>query len=1125
VILNTNVNGIAEPALLNQFFWDPDRSVISDVNEFRSHLPTLYSLQRCRGSPIFHATLAFLMRSRILTSLLITLAAAVSAAPQATKSEAIEQKRVEQKQPQNKSQEEEKKEEHGMQYRLIGPFRGGRSLTATGIPGDPTTWYFGATGGGIWKSTDGAITWKSVFDHEHSSSIGSLAVAPSDPNVLYAGTGEACIRGNLAQGDGVYKSVDAGKTWKNVGLKDSRAIGKLIIHPTNPDIVYVAALGHPYGPNAERGVFRTTDGGKTWQKVLYVDENTGAVDVTFDPHNPHILFATTWQVRREPWTLTSGGPGSGIYRSIDGGDTWKKLDGDGLPEPPYGRIGVAVAANSTRVYALIEAKQGGLYRSEDGGDTWQLINPDDRFTQRAWYYMHIFADPKDANTLYILNVDFHRSTDGGHTFNKVKVPHGDNHGLWIDPTDPQRMIASNDGGATVTRDGGAHWTPENNQPTAQFYHVIADTRFPYYLYGAQQDNTTVAIASRGSEGNIDREDWYPVGGGEAGYIAPDPRDPLIVYAGDYQGNITRFDKHTGQLRNITNYPVLSDGRGAAVLEHRFQWTAPLLISPHDPNVVYHDGERIFETSDSGTHWTAISPDLTRNDKSKQQPSGGPITIDDTGTEYYDTVFAIAESPLEKGLIWAGTDDGLLQLTRDGGKTWTNITPKDLPEWSKISQIDASPHDAGTAWVAVDRHANDDLKPYIYATTDYGKTWKKLVNGIPEGSFLRAVREDPKRKGLLFAGTETGVFVSEDAGAHWQSLQLNLPTVPVHDLVIKDNDLLLATHGRSFWILDDISPLRQRSAQTAKADFWLYQPAEALRVHTPDEPPSLTAGENPPDGAIVYAYVKSKPKNATLEILDHSGKVIRTLSSNVDKRPDEQLDPDDEKPKKQLEMKAGLNRLVWDLRYEGPPNVKDYYLYEYEEGSKGPLALPGQYQVRLTVDGRTLSAPLEVKMDPRLNISAEDLEKQFALEVQIRDQLSRVYGLANEIIDVRKQIEDVKRRVDPVRAKPLLVEAQALDERLGALQDKLINLKVRANEDSLKFGLGVDGSLAELAMVVGGAADSVPTAASVDQFAKVKAEVDGYANRWSKIVSTDVPRFQQTAAQQNLHLLIVNAGSK
>jgi photosystem II stability/assembly factor-like uncharacterized protein len=1056
------------------------------------------------------------------TFVLLSLSTFASAFCQSTKSEAVQNQRTQEAAPSEKPTEEEKKEEQGMKYRLIGPFRGGRSLTAAGVPGDPNIYYFGSTGGGVWKSTDGAITWKPVFDKEKSSAIGSIAIANSDPNIIYAGTGEACIRGNAAQGDGIYKSVDAGKSWKNVGLKDSRAVGKLIIHPTNPDIVFVAALGHPYGPNPERGIFRTLDGGKAWQKVLFVDENTGGVDVTFDPHNPHILFASMWQVRRQPWTLTSGGPGSGLYRSTDGGDTWKKLDDEGLPEGPYGKIGVAVAANSTRVWALIEAKQGGLYRSDDGGDTWQLINPDDRFTQRAWYYMHIVADPRDANTVYILNVDFHRSTDGGHTFNKIKLPHGDNHGLWIDPLNPKRMIQSDDGGATVTLDGGDHWTPENNQPTAQFYHVIADTRFPYYLYGSQQDNSSVGISSRGSEGNIDRQDWYPVGGGEAGYIAPDPRDPLVVYAGDYQGQLTRFDKHTGQLRNITVQPVISDGKGAAGLDHRFQWTAPLLISPHDPDTLYHAGERIFKTTDGGSHWEAISPDLTRNDKSKQQPSGGAITIDDTGTEYYDTVFAVAESPIEKGLIWAGSDDGLIHVTRDGGKNWTDITPPAaiFPEWSKISQIDASPRDAGTAWIAVDRHANDDIKPYIYATADYGKTWKKIVNGIPDGSFVRAVREDPKRKGLLFAATETGVFVSKDAGATWASLQLNLPTVPVHDLVVKDNDLLLATHGRSFWILDDITPLRAATPESDKADFWLYPPATALRVHMPSSEPSSTAGENPPSGAIIYAYTKAKPKDAKLEILDAAGKVIRTYSSAVTKETDEQLDPEDEKPKKQLELKAGLNRMVWDLRYESAPNIPNYYLYSYEDGAKGPLAVPGRYQARLTVDGRTLTAPVEVQLDPRLKVPPEDLEKQFTTMIEIRDQLTRVYRVANQVIDLRAQLADMKKRVDAEKAKPLLVEAQALDEKLGALQDRLINLNVRANEDSLKYGMGEDGSLAILSMIVGGDADAAPTESAIAQLAKVKAEVDGYTNRWTSLVTNDLPKVQQAAERQNLHVLIL-----
>src|SRR6266403_2148279 len=811
----------------------------------------------------------------------------------------------------------------GMKYRAIGPFRGGRSLTAAGIPGDPTIYYFGSTGGGVWKSTDAANTWSPIFDKDGAPSIGSIAVAVSDPNVVYVGTGEACIRGNISHGDGVWKSVDAGKSWKNVGLKDSRAIGKVIVNPRNPDIVFVAALGHPFGPNAERGVFRTTDGGKSWDKVLYKDENTGAIDVAFDQQNPNILFASLWEARRTPWSLSSGGPGSGVYRSTDSGTTWKKLQEHGLPKGPYGRIGLAVAANSDRVYAIIEAKEGGLYRSDDGGDSWNLVNGNHSLYQRPWYYMHVIADPQDADTVYILDVEFFKSTDGGRTFNKIKIPHGDNHGLWIDPRNSKRMIASNDGGATVTLDGGKTWTRQDNQPTAQFYHVVTDTQTPYYVYGAQQDNSTIAIASRSDLGTIGRDSWYAVGGGEAGYIAPYPPDPNVVYAGDYEGNITRFDKRTEQVQNIAVWPDLSDARGAASLEHRFQWTAPIVISPLDPNTIYYGGERLFKTTDGGVHWKTISSDLTRNDKSKQQPSGGPITIDDTGTEYYDTIFSIAPSALAKGLIWVWTDDGLIQITRDEGKSWTNVTPKDLPEWSRVSLIDASPHDAGTAYVAIDRHQNDDLRPYIYKTTDFGKSWTKIVSGIPENTFVRAVREDPKKRGLLYAGTETGMFVSFNDGANWRALKLNLPTTPVHDLVVKNDELVLATHGRSFWILDDVSPLRQFTDQITAQDVHLYTPATAYRFHNPsdEERKSVIAGQNPPPGAVVYYYLKNAPKGeTTIEILDSAGAVVRKYSSNKIEPVEEPRNPDDKKPEKQIKAEAGLNRFIWDERYEGTSRV-------------------------------------------------------------------------------------------------------------------------------------------------------------------------------------------------------------
>ena len=1022
----------------------------------------------------------------------------------------------------------EEKAFKGLKYRLIGPFRGGRSLTAAGIPGDPTTYYFGATGGGVWKSTDGAMSWSPVFDKEGTSAIGSIAVANSNPNVLYVGTGEACIRGDISHGDGVYKSLDGGKSWKNIGLRDSRAIGKVIIHPTNPDIVFVAALGHPFGPNTERGIFRTMDGGKTWEKVLYKDENTGGIDVAFDPHNPNILFAALWQARRTSWSMASGGLGSGLYRSSDGGTTWKRIEEHGLPKGPYGKIGVAVAANSERVYALIEAHNpdGGLYRSDDGGESWQVVNPSHSLWQRPWYYMHIIADPRDENVVYVMDVETYKSTDGGHLFNKVKVPHGDNHGLWIDPLDTRRMIVSNDGGVTVTIDGGKNWTRQDNQPTAQLYHVITDTATPYRVYGSQQDAGSVAIASRSDEGSIDRSDWYDVGGGEAGYIAPYPPDPNVVYAADYQGTITRYDRRIGQVKSIAEQPELSDAHGAANLEHRFQWTAPVLISRHDPNTLYHASEVLFKTTDGGVHWQAISPDLTRNDKSKQKASGGDITIDDSGTEYYDTIFALAESPITKGLLWVGTDDGLIQLTQDEGKTWTNITPKDMPEWSRISQIDASPHDAGTAYVAVDRHQFDDLHPYVYKTGDYGKTWTKLTAGIPDTTFVRVVREDPKKRGLLYAGTEQGVFISLNDGANWRPLQLNLPTTPVHDLVVKDNDLVVATHGRSFWILDDLSPLRQYSDELAQKDVFLYSPATAYRIQAGaggERHPSKRTGENPPAGAVIYYFLKDAPKADTeikIEILDASSKVIRRYSSAEFEPLEEPLDPDDKKPEKQIKPEAGLNRFVWDLRYEEAHRVPGYYLWEYENGARGPVAVPGHYQVRLTVGQQSQTAAFDLKLDPRVNVSQSDLEQQFNLLLGTRDELSRVYDAVNQIQDVGLQLAGLKKRLpENAGAKTIAAAADDLEKKLVAIREDLLNLTISSDEDSLAYPPQLDAKLAFLAMDAS-SADSAPTEAEQRQFEKLKRQSGELIGRWEDVQRRDLAAFQKLTAEGSLSIVVV-----
>jgi photosystem II stability/assembly factor-like uncharacterized protein len=1008
----------------------------------------------------------------------------------------------------------------GMKYREVGPFRGGRSLTAAGIPGDPNVYYFGSTGGGVWKSTDGAMTWQPVFDDQGTSAIGSLAVAPSDPNVVYVGTGEACIRGNISHGDGVYKTIDGGKTWKNTGLKDSRAIGRVIVHPKNPDIAYVAALGHPFGPNTERGIFRTMDGGKTWEKVLYKDENTGGIDIAFDPHNPNILFASLWEARRTPWSLSSGGPGSGLYRSNDAGATWKRLEEHGLPKGPYGRIGVAVAANSERVYALIEAEAGGLYRSDDGGETWDRVNPSRTIQQRAWYYMHVTADPQDPNTVYFLNVDFYKSTDGGRTMNKIKVPHGDNHGLWIDPLNTRRMIESSDGGVTVSLDGGKSWSREDNQPTAQFYHVIADNRTPYYVYGAQQDNSTIAIASRSDEGSIDRSNWYAVGGGEAGYISPNPNDPEIVYAGDYQGTLTRYDKHTGQVKSVAPFPDISDGRGAAVLDHRFQWTAPNMFSLHDPNMLYHAGERLFKTTDGGMTWKAISGDLTRNDKSKQQISGGPINKDDTGTEYYDTIFAIAESPVVKDEIWAGTDDGWVHITRDGGKTWTNVTPKELPEWSRISLIETSPRDAGTAYVAVDRHQNDDYHPYIFKTSDFGATWTKLINGIPDNTFVRAVREDPKKPGLLYAGTEGGVFISFNDGAEWRPLKLNLPTVPIHDLVIKDDDLVLATHGRAFWILDDIEPLREFSDAIAQSDMHLFAPALATRYHGgggEGGPAVGYEGKNPPTGAVIDYFLKAEPKGpTTLEILDSTGKVVRKFSSTETNDLDEPRDPDSKKPEKQLEPKAGLNRFVWDMLYEEARKVPGYYFFEYELGAHGPMALPGKYKVRLTSGGKTETAPLELRADPRVKATPEDLQKQFDLRIQIREQLSRIADVVTQMEDVRAQARGLVSRLPEGPENEAIRKAVAdLDQKLLAVRDEIIQKKIQANEDSLAFPARLDLRMAGLGVSISNETDSAPTQAAYSQFEKIKGLIDEQLNAWMELQRTDVAAFQKMVSDRGI----------
>ncbi|HKO04816.1 MAG TPA: hypothetical protein VJW51_08705 [Candidatus Acidoferrales bacterium] len=1020
----------------------------------------------------------------------------------------------------------------GMKWRQIGPFRGGRALAVSGVAGDPETFYFGGTGSGVWKTTNGGQDWTPLFDKQPVSAIGAIAVAPSDPNVIYVGTGEGCIRSTSSHGDGVYKSTDAGKTWTNIGLKDSRQIGRLIVHPRDADIAFVAALGHEFGPNAERGVFRTLDGGKTWEKVLYKDDKTGAIDLAFDPTNPHIVFAALWQANRTPWGLTDGGPGSGLYRSADGGTTWKRLEGNGLPSGILGRIGVSVSGGDpNRVYALIEAEKGGLYASDDGGDHWTLVNGDRNFIQRAWYYIHVFADPKNADVVYVLNVRAFRSNDGGKTFTRIYVPHGDNHGLWIDPTNTNHMIEGNDGGATITYDGGKTWTRQDSQPTAQFYHVATDNAFPYRIYGDQQDNSSVGILSRGDSGVIGRWDWYPVGGGESGYMAPDPRDENIVYATGYMGEITRFDHRTSQVQEIGDIADLTDGEGAANLEHRYQWTSPVVLSPQDPEVIYHGAEALLKSTDQGKTWKAISPDLTRNDKAKEALAGGPITFEDTGAEIYCTIFSIAPSKLEKGLIWVGSDDGLIHVTRDEGKSWANVTPKQIPEFSRVSLIEASPHDPATAYVAYDRHQNDEYRPFVFRTNDYGKTWTKITGGIPEGAFVRAVREDPKRKGLLYAGTETGVLVSFDDGGHWQSLQQNLPTVPVHDLEVKDDDLIAATHGRSFWILDDLTPLRQISAEVAKADAHLYAPALAYRGPWGGGFRSRgPAGQNPPYGVILDYYLKAAPdkkSEVTLEILDGEGKSIRKLSSRAKTGPAEDTDEDEEgggpPTGEKIPAEAGMNRFVWDMRYPPVPRIPGFTASEYDQGLVGPQVVPGTYRVRLTAGGKTQEASAEIRMDPRMHTPQADLVKEFDLRRKIYERLVEDYTTVNQLRNLRAQLKALEKRLHGDAAhREIAAAGEALRKKLNGIEKEFINPKLEGTQDTLNFGNGMDAKYALLGAGVE-SADTAPTESEYQLFAGIEKQFAGPLAHWKEITEKDVPAFNAMAQRAGVGAVALGSG--
>jgi photosystem II stability/assembly factor-like uncharacterized protein len=1003
-----------------------------------------------------------------------------------------------------------------LKWRSIGPYRGGRALAVAGIPGDAYTFYFGAVAGGVWKTTDAGATWTPLTDGTPISSVGALAIAPSDHKVIYVGSGEAAPRGDMTYGDGLYKSVDGGKTWSHIGLTDSRQIGALIVDPHDAATVLVAAFGHAFGPNKERGVYRTTDGGKSWTRVLYRDEQTGAIDVAFDPNDARIVYAALWEARRQPWNFSSGGPGSGLYRSSDGGVSWTRLSGNGLPEGILGRIHVSVSpADSKRVYAMIEAHEGGLYRSDDGGAHWARVSDDGRLTQRAWYFSTVLADPKQVDTVYAENTGLFRSTDGGKTFELLPARHGDHHGLWIDPTDPDRIIESSDGGASISFDHGKSWTTQANQPTAQFYHVAVDRRFPYYLYGAQQDNGSVAIASMDDEGAIGPRDWYDVAGGECGFVIPDPRDADIVY-GSSENFIGRLDRHNMQQQIIPVWPVDASGHAAKDLEHRFNWTSPLTMSPFDPDTLYYGMERLYRTSDRGASWKAISPDLTRNDKSKQQASGGPITKDITSVEYYDTIFAVAESPLRKGTIWVGTDDGLIQLTHDDGGSWTPVTPQGMPAWSTISMIEPSRYDADTAYVAVDRHKLDDIRPYVFVTRDAGRSWARLDADLPEGAFVHAVREDPVNRDLLYAATETGVFVSFDAGQHWQSLQLNLPRSPVHDLVASGNDLAIATHGRSFWILDDVTPLRQVAAAAAASGAYLDAPEVGYRLYYPDvvdkRPP---AGENPPAGVLIDYYLPAEPAvPVTLEIADASGSIVRHLSSAKAQGAEQPPEwPDLIQPNDTLPAVKGMNRFVWDLRYDDPVQIPGAFYAGVPP--RGPIVLPGSYTLRLGYGGETHSAPLTISADPRDRGPPAGLKQKFDLAIEVYRDQDALHRAVNEIRAFSKGVAELagKARGQP-RGAALEAEANALSAAAARIEAVLMQVNIKGSEANLNYPGMLNEQIYSFSQQLDDA-DTAPNEQQTETYAGMHARLAAQLADWSALKSTQGVAFCKRAREAGI----------
>jgi len=995
-----------------------------------------------------------------------------------------------------------------LEYRLVGPFRGGRSAAVTGVPNQPNLYYFGATGGGIWKTTNGGREWENISDGYFGGSIGSIAVSKSDPNVMYVGGGEKTVRGNVSSGYGIWKSEDAGKTWTASGLKNSRHVPRIAIHPTDHNIVYAGVMGNIYKPTQERGVYKSTDGGKTWRKTLFANEHAGVVDLIIDPTNPRILYASTWRVRRTPFSLSSGGEGSALWKSTDSGETWTEISTKkGFPDGILGIIGVTVSpVNNQRVWAMVENKdKGGLYRSEDGGETWSQVNSERKLRQRAWYYTRVYADTEDVDKVYVLNVRYHKSTDGGRTFSTYNAPHGDHHDLWIAPEDPHRMIIGDDGGAQVTYDGGETWSTYHNQPTSQFYRVTTDNAFPYRIYVAQQDNSTIRIPHRTDGYSISEDDWESTAGGESAHIAVDPEDNDIVYGGSYDGYLTRVNHKSGTVRAINVWPDNPMGHGAEGMKYRFQWNFPIIFSKHNPNRLYTFSQHVHVTENEGQSWDIISPDLTRSDPEKLKSSGGPITQDNTSVEYYCTIFAAQESPLKEGLLWVGSDDGLIHVTQDGGKTWDNVTPKGMPEWMMINSIEPSAFDEGTCYVAGTKYKTGDFAPYLYKTTDYGKSWKKITNGINGEHFTRALREDPKRKGLLYAGTETGMYISFNDGNNWKPFQMNLPVVPITDLTIKDNNLIVATQGRSLWMIDDLSVIHQLYDADLNKHV-LFKPKDTYRMRGGSFKGSKTTGTNHPNGVITYFNLKDLKDDdkVSLTYFDTKGDTIKTFSNKSKKN--------------KLSVKNGANQFVWDMTYDGAERLKGMILWW--ASLQGPRAIPGEYKVSLKVNDQEQSQMFSILADPRAESTLADMQKQFDFIESVNKTMDEAHKSIKKIRNINGQLGAFQKQYkDDENVKELVEKAKELQEQLSNIEKELYQTKNRSGQDPLNFPIRLTNKLGHLNSLVR-MGDFAPTDQDVAVKNELTAKIEKQLTAFNAILNDEVKAFNAAFNAKQLNYLFV-----